>query len=115
MFSSFYEKAVLRTSLDTREEKDRADWTARKKSLRVVPAIFRFQSCSVILLYSNNNPNEMFLEFFILDIDAFFYDLKYQSRELCCCYYSVKIIDKKKKLLSVWNSIMKEFYENGET
>lgn len=43
----------------------------------------------------------MFLEFFILDIDAFFYDLKYQSRELCCCYYSVKIIDKKKKLLSV--------------
>lgn len=101
MFSSFYEKAVLRTSLDTREEKDRADWTARKKSLCVVPAIFRFQFCSVILLYSNNNPNEMFLEFFILDIDAFFYDLKYQSRELCCCYYSVKIIDKKKKLLSV--------------
>lgn len=101
MFSSFYEKAVLRTSLDTREEKDRADWTVRKKSLRVVPAIFRFQFCSVILLYSNNNPNEMFLEFFILDIDAFFYDLKYQSRELCCCYYSVKIIDKKKKLLSV--------------
>lgn len=100
MFSSFYEKAVLRTSLDTREEKDRADWTARKKSLRVVPAIFRFQSFLVILLYSNNNPNEMF-EFFILDIDAFFYDLKYQSRELCCCYYSVKIIDKKKKLLSV--------------
>lgn len=101
MFSSFYEKAVLHTSLDTREEKDRADWTVRKKSLRVVPAIFRFQFCSVILLYSNNNPNEMFLEFFILDIDAFFYDLKYQSRELCCCYYSVKIIDKKKKLLSV--------------
>lgn len=101
MFSSFYEKPVLRTSLDTREEKDRADWTVRKKSLRVVPAIFRFQFCSVILLYSNNNPNEMFLEFFILDIDAFFYDLKYQSRELCCCYYSVKIIDKKKKLLSV--------------
>lgn len=115
MFSSFYEKAVLRTSLDTREEKDRADWTVRKKSLRVVPAIFRFQFCSVILLYSNNNPNEMFLEFFILDIDAFFYDLKYQNRELCCCYYSVKIIDKKKKLLSVWNSIMKEFCENGET
>lgn len=115
MFSSFYEKAVLRTSLDTREEKDRADWTARKKSLRVVPAIFRFQSSSVILLYSNNNPNEIFLEFYILDIDAFFYDLKYQSRELCCCYYSVKIIDKKKKLLSVWNSIMKEFCENGET
>lgn len=114
MFSSFYEKAVLRTSLDTREEKDRADWTARKKSLRVVLAIFRFQSSSVILLYSNNNPNEMF-EFFILDIDAFFYDLKYQSRKLCCCYYSVKIIDKKKKLLSVWNSIMKEFCENGET
>lgn len=115
MFSSFYEKAVLRTSLDTREEKDRADWTARKKSLRVVSAIFRFQSSSVILLYSNNNPNEMFLEmFFILDIDAFFY-LKYQSRELCCCYYSVKIIDKKKKLLSVWISIMKEFCENGET
>lgn len=101
MFSSFYEKAVLRTSLDTREEKDRADWTARKKSLRVVPAIFRFQFCSVILLYSNNNPNEIFLEFYILNIDAFFYDLKYQSRELCCCYYSVKIIDKKKKLLSV--------------
>lgn len=115
MFFSFYEKAVLRTSLDTREEKDRADWTVRKKSLRVVPAIFRFQSFSVILLYSNNNPNEMFLEFFILDIDAFFYDLKYQSRELCCCYYSIKIIDKKKKLLSVWNSIMKEFCENGET
>lgn len=44
----------------------------------------------------------MFLEmFFILDIDTFFYDLKYQSRKLCCCYYSVKIIDKKKKLLSV--------------
>lgn len=101
MFSSFYEKAVLRTSLDTREEKDRADWTARKKSLRVVPAIFRFQSFLVILLYSNNNPNEIFLEFYILNIDAFFYDLKYQSRELCCCYYSVKIIDKKKKLLSV--------------
>lgn len=115
MFSSFYEKPVLRTSLDTREEKDRADWTVRKKSLRVVPAIFRFQSFSVILLYSNNNPNEIFLEFYILDIDAFFYDLKYQSRELCCCYYSVKIIDKKKKLLSVWNSIMKEFCENGET
>lgn len=72
MFSSFYEKAVLRTSLDTREEKDRADWTVRKKSLRVVPAIFRFQSFSVILLYSNNNPNEIFLEFFILDMTRFF-------------------------------------------
>lgn len=31
------------------------------------------------------------------------------------CYYNVKIVGKKKKLLSVWNSNINEFCENGKT